>query len=92
MKGFIYLLESLNREHKYLGSTSNFEIRLEEHNSGVTPSTKGKGPWQIEATWEFETLEQARRIEYRIKRMKRKLTKESVEQLVSWFRKNDKGG
>ncbi len=81
MEGYIYLLESLDATHRYLGSTSRPNVRLEEHNQGMTPSTKDKGPWRLLNMWKLPTLKEARTIEFKIKRMKKKLT----EDYISYF-------
>jgi putative endonuclease len=44
---YVYILESLKNGDLYKGFTSDINRRLEEHNSGVTESTKNKGPWKL---------------------------------------------
>ena len=44
---FVYVLQSQPTGHFYTGSTSNLEQRIVQHNSGVTRSTKNRGPWQL---------------------------------------------
>jgi predicted GIY-YIG superfamily endonuclease len=82
MLGYIYLLNSLSTNKKYLGSTTNLEQREVEHNRGTTTSTRGKGPWEIVQFWRFDSIQEAKRIEYKIKRMKIKLSVEKVNELV----------
>lgn len=82
MKGYVYLLESPNCLRPYLGSTLNIFSREKDHNQGLTKSTCGKGPWKIKRFWEFEDIKQARQIEYKIKRIKVKLTEQSIENFI----------
>ena len=89
MEGFLYLLESEKNGSHYLGSTVNTETRIAEHNSGITASTKNKGPWKLFASWKFDTIEEARSVEYYIKRMKIKLTKESVDYWMNKYKNKD---
>ena len=41
---YVYVLKSLKDNGLYIGKTNNIERRLEEHNSGHTPSLKGRRP------------------------------------------------
>jgi len=79
--GFVYILESECGRYRYLGSTSHPDIRLEEHNRGVTKATKHKGPWKMLKVWPCDTLQKARQLEYEIKRKKKALTIEYIEYL-----------
>jgi putative endonuclease len=47
----------------YIGSTLDFEKRLEEHNSGKVRSTKGRRPFRLIHKEECDTITQARRRE-----------------------------
>ena len=82
MKGYLYILESVNCKRPYLGSTSDTTLREIEHNKGTTKATKNKGPWEITMVWEFEDIVLAKQIEYKIKKRKIKLSKESIEKVV----------
>lgn len=44
---YVYLLESLKSENFYVGYTVDLKKRLEEHNRGLTPSTKVRRPWRF---------------------------------------------
>jgi len=68
--GILYILQSDSSGRFYIGSTDNLERRLSEHQRGQTPSTRGRGPWKLVHTEEFETLLEARRRELEIKRWK----------------------
>ena len=47
--------------------SENVEIRLNQHNSGKTKSTKGYKPWKLLFFEEFETRQEARKREKYLK-------------------------
>jgi predicted GIY-YIG superfamily endonuclease len=50
----VYLLRSLsNPQRTYVGVTTDFDRRLEEHNSGRAPHTVRFKPWKIVVVVEF---------------------------------------
>jgi putative endonuclease len=66
----VYVLQ--NRAGKYyIGVTDDIPRRVEQHNSGTSRWTKGKGPWHL--VWESERvpLSAARKLENRLKRQGR---------------------
>lgn len=71
MKGYIYILED-SRQKFYIGSTDNVERRLKQHNSRHTQTTSRMGKLNLVFCQEFDTLREARRIEFKLKRLKRK--------------------
>ncbi|TAN32679.1 GIY-YIG nuclease family protein [Patescibacteria group bacterium] len=81
MEGFyVYILQSLKSGMYYIGSSNNPENRLIEHNNGETPSTKNKGPWIIKFKQHYETTTEARRIELKLKRLKRR---DYIEKIIN---------
>jgi len=44
---FVYILKSLKDRDLYIGYTSNLRKRLEEHNSGLSRSTKSRAPLHL---------------------------------------------
>jgi predicted GIY-YIG superfamily endonuclease len=54
----------------YIGLTDNVLRRVEDHNSGVSTWTRGKGPWSLVFERNCMTLSQARRLEGELKRQK----------------------
>ncbi len=44
---YVYLLESVNTDKLYIGSTPDLKKRLEKHNRGVNFSTKPYLPWRL---------------------------------------------
>jgi putative endonuclease len=69
---FVYILQSTRDGRYYVGSTIDIEKRLLHHEGGHTPSTKGFGGVKLVFKQEYETLAEARFIERRLKRMKRR--------------------
>jgi len=41
---YVYILESLKDGKRYIGFTTNFKKRFEEHQKGLSPSTKPRLP------------------------------------------------
>ena len=67
----LYILQNENGKY-YIGSTTDLEKRLKHHLGGHTPSTKRLGKLKLVFRKEYTTLAQARRIESKLKRLKRK--------------------
>jgi putative endonuclease len=67
---FLYILQSQCSGRYYIGSTSDLDRRLSEHQRDHTPSTRGRGPWRLVHQESFRTLLEARRRELAIKRWK----------------------
>lgn len=80
MAGYVYILQSENTDSYYVGATKDVQNRLREHNAGETSSTKNKGPWLIRFTQEYATLQEAKKIESRIKHLKRR---DIIEQIIA---------
>ncbi len=68
---FVYILENEQGKH-YIGSTTNLEERIKHHQGGHTPSTKRLGNLKLVFQQEYPTLGEARTIEGRLKKLKRK--------------------
>jgi putative endonuclease len=71
MKGYVYILKDSTGKF-YVGSTNNLERRFKQHNSGHTYTTRRMGELELVFSQEFDTLEKARNIELKLKRLKRK--------------------
>ena len=59
MAYYIYILKSSTTGKRYTGSTQNLEARLKAHNDGLSPYTKGRGPWDLIYSEEFPTRSEA---------------------------------
>ena len=44
---YVYVLESQKNDSLYIGSTSDLQRRLKEHNQGLSTSTKRYAPWTL---------------------------------------------
>lgn len=44
---YVYVLQSQKDKNFYVGFTNNLQKRVEEHNSGISKSTKGRCPLQL---------------------------------------------
>ena len=66
----VYILQSLKTRRYYIGSTSNLERRLYEHNNDINLSTRNRGPFEIVYDEMFEAREKAYRRELEIKSYK----------------------
>ncbi len=63
----IYILKSLKDSKTYVGSTTDMERRLGEHNAGKVTSTKPRRPLELIYTEKVDTIEQARKREHYLK-------------------------
>ncbi len=82
----VYILQSKRNMRYYIGSTNNIEQRLRHHRSGSTPSTKRLGSMTLVFKQEYKSLRDARKIEKKLKRLKRrdyidKIVKEGVTRM-----------
>lgn len=78
MKGWVYILK--DEEGKfYVGSTSNLERRLVQHARGNTQTTRRMKNFSLVLSQEYSSIVDARRVEKKIKRLKRK---DYIEKMV----------
>lgn len=75
---FVYILKTSSGKY-YVGSTVDLEKRLKHHQGGYTPSTKKLGTIELIFSQKYDSLEEARNIESRIKRLKRR---DYIEKIV----------
>jgi len=64
---FVYLLESKKDGKFYIGSTDNIKRRLVEHNKGRVKSTKHRIPFIVKYYKNFDTINKARYLEWKLK-------------------------
>jgi len=80
MGHFVYVLESEESGHYYVGASDDPGRRLKHHNSTSTGFTARYRPWRLAFTEEFTTKEDARAAEQIIKEWKsRKMTRYVIE-------------
>ncbi|MBI4824856.1 MAG: GIY-YIG nuclease family protein [Nitrospirae bacterium] len=59
MAYYVYLLKSKSKGASYVGHTQNLDIRLAEHNSGKSKSTRYSRPWELVYSEEVQTRSEA---------------------------------
>ena len=72
MKYFVYILKSLTDNGYYIGTTNNIKKRLNEHNNGLSKSTKSRKPFTVVYIEKFNNINQAYQREKIIKSKKSK--------------------
>lgn len=75
----VYILKSLRDGRYYIGSTNDLKIRMKHHFGGYTPTTKRFGRLELVLVQEFNTLKEARSVEMKLKRLKRR---DYIEKMV----------
>ena len=68
---WVYILKTKSGKY-YVGSTDSLDRRLQQHLVGHTPTTKRLVFESLALAQEYETLKEARLVELRIKKLKRK--------------------
>ncbi len=68
----VYILRSLKNDTFYVGCANDVGRRLKQHNSGNVKATKYKRPYKLEFNQEFSNTSVARKIEFRLKKWKRR--------------------
>lgn len=71
MKGYVYILEDDSHQY-YIGSSSKPMERYKRHLSGFVHTTHRMKNPKLIFTQEFTTIQEAKKIELRIKKLKRK--------------------
>jgi len=56
---YVYILESLDSEHFYVGITDDLRVRLAKHNAGEVPHTSKYRPWRLKTYVAFSDEKQA---------------------------------
>ncbi len=56
---YVYVLKSLKDKKRYIGYTSNLEIRIKAHNEGKVKSTKNRVPLKLVYSEEYELKREA---------------------------------
>ncbi|MDP3875327.1 MAG: GIY-YIG nuclease family protein [bacterium] len=79
MKAFVYILQDENGRF-YIGSTPTLEKRLKQHANGHTQTTRNMFNPKLVLKQEVSSLVIARKIEHRLKKMKRR---DYIEKIVT---------
>jgi putative endonuclease len=77
-QAWVYILKSSSGKF-YVGSTDNLERRLRQHTLGHTQTTHNMGSFILVLKQNYSSLEIARKIELKIKKLKRK---DYIEKIV----------
>ena len=65
---FVYLIKSVNNNYYYVGSTSNVDNRLRQHNNGEVRSTKFRKPYELVYIEKYDSIQEARVRERQVKK------------------------
>ena len=89
----VYILECCNNRY-YIGSTINFDIRIQEHQNGRVTATKYVLPVILRRFIPCNNLTEARQSEYRLKKYKNKKITEKIIKSGNfpWDYNKNKGG
>ncbi len=79
MIGYVYILRDRIRRF-YIGSTDNIARRIRQHENGYARTTARMMKPELVLAQKYEALAQARKIELRIKKLKRK---DYIERMIS---------
>lgn len=79
MTGYVYILKDDDDKY-YIGSSKDVSARFERHLSGLVYSTHRMNNPRIVLTQEYPTIKEARKIELRLKKLKRK---DYIQKIVS---------
>lgn len=64
---YVYILQSADLEHYYVGMTDDLRARLTKHNSGAVPHTSKYKPWRVKTYVAFSDDSQALKFEKYLK-------------------------
>jgi len=64
---YTYVLYSPSYNQIYIGHTNNLKLRFQQHNDGLSKSTKRYVPWELIHYEEFETRAEAMKREKELK-------------------------
>ena len=56
---YVYILQSIDCQHFYVGITDDLRARLAKHNAGGVPHTSKYRPWQLKTYVAFRDPKQA---------------------------------
>jgi len=76
---YVYILQSERNGTFYIGSTNDLHRRMHEHEIGHVSSTRHLRPLVLKYFKEIESLAEARKVEFRLKKFK---NKKIIEQII----------
>lgn len=56
---YVYILQSIDSEHFYVGVTDDLHARVAQHNRGTVPHTSKYLPWRVKTYLAFSDESQA---------------------------------
>ncbi|MDF4201883.1 GIY-YIG nuclease family protein [Maribacter sp. SA7] len=56
---YVYIIYSASHDVYYKGYSTDYTMRLEQHNQGKTTYTKNKGPWKLVYAEELDSKKEA---------------------------------
>jgi putative endonuclease len=81
IKQGVYILENQKNFKFYIGSTSNLDRRLNEHDQGLVKATRNIRLLELVFFQKFNEIKKARQIEYKLKKFKnRKIIEEIIKE------------
>lgn len=76
----LYILKNEETDRYYIGSTVNLERRIKQHKKGYTRTSRLLGTYKLVYKEEYNSIEQARRREKKLKSYK---SKQYIKWLIS---------
>ncbi len=64
---YVYILESVDGGHFYVGLTNDLKARLRDHNAGHVAHTSKFGPWRVKTYLAFDDYSRASAFEKYLK-------------------------
>jgi putative endonuclease len=77
--GYVYILQSQVNKSYYIGSAKDIENRFTEHQIGKVPYTINLRPLELKFYQKYDTIKEAKQIEYKLKRLK---SRKIIDQII----------
>ena len=77
---FVYIIYSAKLDRYYVGYTSDIQIRISQHNSGLSSYTSTATDWKVLYTEQYLSRDEAHKRELSIKRKK---SRKYIEWLIA---------